>query len=256
MSCTICGRSVLPGAKLCVQCRKALKRARQETVSQLEPMPRRTKANSADKGDRFDVRGGLVRGARAWPYRMRIPASLVALGIVVVTTGYFFSHLRGAVADQPEAEGPGSSQKTLTGGAYVPLPVTPLPSREAPPAELTVQAVGPDAVPAPTIAAKPAVPRPAKAARPRDPAVAAEPPTTRFEPPPPPVASAPPQPDMTPKPVVPDRWQLLSEAIARCAGEGFLGGVICEQRARWQYCEGSWGKVAQCPGAMNSDFQR
>jgi hypothetical protein len=59
-----------------------------------------------------------------------------------------------------------------------------------------------------------------------------------------------------PEPVVPDRWQLLSDAIARCASEGPLGELICVQRARWQHCDGYWGKVAQCPGAMNSDFQR
>jgi hypothetical protein len=45
----------------------------------------------------------------------------------------------------------------------------------------------------------------------------------------------------------PDRWQLMKEAMARCAGENFFKRVACEQGVGLQYCEGYWGKVPQCP---------
>jgi hypothetical protein len=62
-----------------------------------------------------------------------------------------------------------------------------------------------------------------------------------------------PPPQETPPP---DRWQSMSDAIARCGGEGFLAAVICEQRARLQYCDGHWGQVAQCPGGIRNDYPR
>lgn len=262
MSCTICGRSTLPGAKLCIQCKKALKRARQETVSELDPSPRRvpaaTRRSLPENSGGVEGRPVRVRlGGRTSPSRMGLPASLVALGIVVVTTGYFVSHLRGAsdVSDPPAAHESAPLPQALTGGAYVPLPVSPLPNHEAAPAEGAVPGLVHDAVPAATTA--PA--KPAKAARARDPPAAVDPSIARFASSMQPIAppSLPqPEPAPAPEPVVPDRWQLLSEAIARCAGEGVLGGVICEQRARWQYCEGYWGRVAQCPGAIGGDFHR
>jgi hypothetical protein len=254
MRCTICGRTTLPGAKLCLQCKKALKRARQETVSELEPLRRRAPTPSgAREGDRGgpEIRPLRVRlGGRGSPSRLGFPASLVALGVVVVTTGYFVSHLRGAGgALEAPANESAPSQQTLTGGAYVPLPVMPLPTREPTPAADALPVPLHDTVPPAT--AKPAGARTAKAVPARsDLPPATEPSIAATQPDPAP----PPQPEAAPAPAAPDRWQLLSEAVARCAGEGVLAGVICEQRARWQYCDGYWGKVAQCPGAMTSDF--
>jgi hypothetical protein len=57
-------------------------------------------------------------------------------------------------------------------------------------------------------------------------------------------AAAPPPPR-----VVPDRWQNMRDALVQCDSEGIIGGLICGQRVRMQYCDGYWGKVAQCPGA-------
>jgi hypothetical protein len=45
-----------------------------------------------------------------------------------------------------------------------------------------------------------------------------------------------------------DRWQRLDDEISRCTREDFITRVICGQRARFRYCDGYWGKVAQCPG--------
>src|SRR5437773_6636706 len=44
MKCNICGGRTLPGAKLCLPCRAALRRARDDTISELLPLPRRLEA--------------------------------------------------------------------------------------------------------------------------------------------------------------------------------------------------------------------
>src|SRR5207237_7161236 len=44
MKCNICGGRTLPRAKLCLPCRAALRRARDDTVSELLPLPRRLEA--------------------------------------------------------------------------------------------------------------------------------------------------------------------------------------------------------------------
>jgi hypothetical protein len=52
-----------------------------------------------------------------------------------------------------------------------------------------------------------------------------------------------------PSPVV-DRWAQFAEELHRCQAEAFLSRVVCDQRVRIRYCDGYWGKVAQCPGAI------
>ena len=54
----------------------------------------------------------------------------------------------------------------------------------------------------------------------------------------------------------PDKWQLMSAALARCGSEGLLSRYTCEQRVRLQYCDGSWGQVSQCvSGPINDHGQ-
>jgi hypothetical protein len=81
------------------------------------------------------------------------------------------------------------------------------------------------AVPAPA-----ASPPPSKAAAAKAPAVA-------------PPAAAP----------VPDRWQMMAEAMAQCSPAQFFSRLACEQRTRARYCEGFWGQVPQCPNAPTKD---
>jgi hypothetical protein len=49
---------------------------------------------------------------------------------------------------------------------------------------------------------------------------------------------------------VPDHWAQFAEDLHRCERESFLSRVVCDQRVRLRYCDGYWGKVAQCPGGM------
>ena len=51
-----------------------------------------------------------------------------------------------------------------------------------------------------------------------------------------------------PKAPVVDRWSQMSDELSRCTREDFISRVVCDQRVRFRYCNGYWGKVAQCPG--------
>ena len=80
-----------------------------------------------------------------------------------------------------------------------------------------------------------------------------DPPDAVFSPPPEPDKPAP-IPVPPPRPA-PDRWQNMRDALAECDAKGLFDGLICGQRVRIQYCEGYWGKVAQCQGA-NVGYER
>jgi hypothetical protein len=138
-----------------------------------------------------------------------------------------------------------------------PLPPTrPAMSETAPPAALAPKVTAPPAPVAPKKSSAPSGAKPASpgksAAAPRRTAPKApltSPPTSPDPeplPPPAPVTAAAPAP-----PPQPDRWQEMSDALARCGQESFIGRVVCEQRVRLRYCDGYWGKVAQCPDAQN-----
>jgi hypothetical protein len=45
----------------------------------------------------------------------------------------------------------------------------------------------------------------------------------------------------------------MTEDLARCTRENFIERVVCDQRVRVRYCEGYWGKVAQCPSGIAQD---
>jgi hypothetical protein len=45
----------------------------------------------------------------------------------------------------------------------------------------------------------------------------------------------------------------MSEELSRCTRQNFIERVVCDQRVRVRYCDGYWGKVAQCPGAPAPD---
>jgi hypothetical protein len=42
----------------------------------------------------------------------------------------------------------------------------------------------------------------------------------------------------------------MGEELRRCQRESFLSRVVCDQRVRLRFCDGYWGKVAQCPGGV------
>ena len=120
---------------------------------------------------------------------------------------------------------------------------------EAPPA-------GASAAVAPPVEIKPLPAKPSPRAARRSPAEKAP----AAAPAPPAVAPAPEPPPRAPviaaapkaAPVV-DRWMRMNEELSRCTREDFIMRVICDQRVRLRYCDGYWGKAAQCPGNPGRD---
>jgi hypothetical protein len=106
----------------------------------------------------------------------------------------------------------------------------------------------------------PAVDGEAAPARPRERAPR-PPPAVAPPPPPAPVVVEAPPPEPAPPPVVErpiparpvDPWQRMSESLARCAGQELFARLGCEHRVRASYCDGSWGRVPQCPGGLPTD---
>jgi hypothetical protein len=243
--CAICRKPVLPGVKLCGACRAALKRARQVTVSE----------ELSSARPRAQVRRVQARKVPATqspaPADRRGASKRLAAGAGIALAMAIGGLLAFHVLRSP---GPAPA---------VPAPVAPVPAtletgtapdlaavRAEPKASPSAVAV-PRAVPAPPRAAA-AKRAPEPAAPPTDAvperAQVIEPPAP--EPKPIPVA-APPRPAPAP-----DRWQLLASATAACASESLFARVVCEERARLQYCEGYWGLVAQCPRGAFADHGR
>jgi hypothetical protein len=129
---------------------------------------------------------------------------------------------------------------------------TPEPATVAPPPASTPSSAeksGPTPSPAIEPPAKPA-PRPKAQPRPPAPAAVTPPPAPEPELQPAPA----PAPKAAPAPAAPvnDRWAQMNGELARCKGEDFIRRVACDQRVRYRYCQGYWGKVDQCPGGAQT----
>jgi hypothetical protein len=264
MDCTICGKPSLPGAMLCAPCKAALKRARYVTVQEdmrpssvidVRRKPRHARSPGPAAAPRSAPEAVPPQKRAGFPPPTVSPSPDVRLGrrifigIFVVASAmggasYFGQRELGAhpgdTASVPEV--PASEPvRDPAGGVTEPrkeeaaLPPTPVAARVA----------VPQTQPAPAAAV------PAKRVKPSARAAVA----TAYEPfegpnvvrEPEKVAAAP-APALPPPPV-PDRWQNMRDAQAQCDREGLLSGLICGQRVRMQYCDGYWGKVAQCQGA-------
>lgn len=52
----------------------------------------------------------------------------------------------------------------------------------------------------------------------------------------------------------PDRWQRLSEALARCPANDTFARTVCQESLRIESCEGFWGRVAPCPARVEREY--
>jgi hypothetical protein len=267
--CAICQGPVKPGVRLCAQCKAALKRARQVTVSQDYPLPRRTSAHLGERRTRAEARPQpdeplaqptveLVRKPSRWQFA----GAVIVAAVAVSAGGYLALHIARAGEDSVDGWTGKIPWPAALSSTEAPLP----PPRREPGPDSIPNAVSPAALPAATVvdSARPEPGRTpsAKAAKPAPkreiqttPAV---PVVARFA-----AATEPPDPApavipqvVVPQAPPPDRWQLLAEGIASCARENFIAGAICEQRVRLQYCDGYWGQVPQCPSGITNDHGR
>lgn len=217
---------------LCRPCKAALKRARQFTVQALPGTP----ISVTGPGDPFPVAPPPRSERRVSVADRRRRTALAALAVALFAAAAFVGG-RGLATARAEREAP------------VLATIAPLPPVPPPQFALPVPDVLPPAVrhAQPAAAAKRSAIAPALPTRePGDGIPAAAPPASMTA-----LAQAPEASRAAPVMVAaappPDRWQTVSEALARCAEEGGLGGFICDQRVRLNACDGYWGRVAQCP---------
>ncbi len=264
--CEFCGTNVLPGVKLCSECRSALKRARNEPASVLQPLVKR----AADTLERRDRRRAQRREARAAEARAAglvpppveksrlapwfIGALLVAVAVVAASMWAF----HGREGEAVPLSTPVATDAVAPPAASPSAASTAAPAPDA--ATAASAAMSPAATPAAASAATPA--EPAGTVPPAHPAGAHAAPkarrTLRIELPKPeaapqriaapapmaPLAAAPRVPVVA---APPDRRSLLRDAFARCPQDEIVARAVCEQRARIEYCDGLWGSVPQCP---------
>lgn len=255
-SCRICGQPALPAVRLCAQCKAALKRVRHDTVSQQMPMPRRARG-----GDRSHASAPTIDAAASEAPRrggpvawrgMRIPLVLGATVAIVGSAGYFIVRQIHA-ATPPEAVAAAQDGDAARAQDQIPSPTLAIQTASAPVAAPEVAnpgASGRDVAP-PAVAKTKSLARSAKAS---PLAVGPPEPDVRPEPAPPPVVVA-----VAPSPVQrpPDRMQLLAQAFAQCPQDSVVPRMLCEQKARLQFCDGYWGQNPQCPdGAPPSYYSR
>jgi hypothetical protein len=48
--------------------------------------------------------------------------------------------------------------------------------------------------------------------------------------------------------------QALRTELARCASQGMVSRVLCNEQARWKYCntDNRWGRIPECPATGNN----
>ncbi len=233
LKCEFCGSTVLPGAKLCSACRSALKRARHEPSSVLQPLVKRAsdtlqrRRSRKDRDADADAKSAAMIPPPVDTRRGRTPAFVGALAVAVCIVGYVILQHRddGARAD-PSLPAITQPAGVAAGVEHAPPPIAPLaepvppvidPIPEIPkPRHFRVKA------PPPVISPLPLHPAPA------------------VQPVAPPVA-------VLPAPQPPDRKTKLRNAFNACASTDVLAQAFCEQRARNELCDGLWGAVPQCP---------
>jgi hypothetical protein len=273
MRCLICGRLSLPGAKLCLDCKAARKRAFDATVTQpllaaagatrgaAAPLRLLKPSQSVPDVARRAAKMALAAQARSkiaaespprragrWPIIVGA-IGIVAVVVVIGSAGHWFGGgksdtfaavpiERPAVQDSPTAASIVRSLRpgATAAGTAATVPVVANLAAVLPPPAAT-KAV---AAPRPS----PRGQRPEKAPVTLPPPEPSPPPVVAIERPPPPVVREAPR---------PDRWQLMNEAIARCPRDDIPGRFSCEERLRAQYCEGLWGQVAQCASIPYTD---
>ena len=269
MKCNICGGRTLPRAKLCLPCRAALRRARDDTVSELLPLPRRLEAmafaGARTVSQTLDIVGVRRTRRRSNANNSVVPApapsgsspmqttaiALFALAIGFLAYGLAQQLRHGSetsvvqqspmsltVASQPAVSPAALAAEAWRNTALGPLPIESS-MDQAPAAEVPrIDAIkrrrnSPGARPGAKLESTAVAPAEVV------PSIVAAAPKTAAE-------------DIAIL-VVPDRWQSLSAALGRCTTGNLFSRFACQHAARAQFCDGYWGQVAQCPGGVVND---
>ena len=267
MKCMICGGQTLPGAKLCLPCRAALRRARDDTISELLPLPRRREAfafsHSPDIGHpppapaapAAEVAHRRARNRRltsAQLHAAAVVAFVAAAGVLTFIMARELQRERVGAAAVATPAAPAVEARPVVARVSPSTMLGPARDESAPPLVSTAESgpiETPPAIPAPVERRieRQLKPRSAKTTVQIDAAsagAAVEPPLIILAPAPAPAPAV--------RAAPPDRTQVLAAALANCGGD-FFARVGCEQRTRAQYCDGQWGQVPQCPAGIAND---
>jgi hypothetical protein len=260
MSCLICGRTTLPGAKLCADCRSARKRAFAATVTQ--PLLAAAGVGSgrllkpsqsvAATARRAAERALFAKPPPAEPAKLRsrradLMLLAAAIGTILVVSAFAAHRLNVAKLESTQANEPsGLGLRADESRAVAATQPTPL-------ADLTARAVA-------------EMQAAARAPAPSERADAPKRASARQRTPPAEVPTPPVEPVLTtqalavvPAPAVvreaprPDPLQVMNENLAQCANGDLLDRILCDQRVRRQFCDGQWGKVPQCQSGVPND---
>ena len=270
MKCLICGRTCLPGAKLCADCSSARKRAFAATVTQplLEaasarrsgkPLLRPSQSVAAT-ARRTAERALLAKPLVETPAGDVVAASqrmdrifLISAVVAILLVGAFIAYQRHATRapdlSQSNDQPPAATRTTVSEApSMVPAQMAPksVGETQVPPVDVTVPIAD---VPVPKADANKRGPSRSRA---NTGEIAPPPPETA--PPPPaiaaaPVVAAPPAPREAPPA---DPMQQMRDALSQCTG-GLFDRIVCDQRVRREYCDGRWGQVPQCPSGVPND---
>jgi len=275
VKCRICGRATPRGAKLCLQCVAAVKRARDVKTVTTQFLPKAglgtayptTEAPRSASRRRSPRSSWLPTKASGWG----VVAAFALFGAAVGATAYLAVQ---EIGEKPEPVGVPSLptevsvvrpdvEPRVETATVVTTAVT----------DQTDEATGVESMPAAEPSPAGALPQrraPRKAATATHsarntirPSVAAPAPATQIV-----AASADPEPAqertppalasaaIAPAPAARDRWDGMNAALAACSNEAFLAGVVCTERVRLEYCEGFWGQVPQCRAATRPGTPR
>ena len=268
MKCRLCGQPTVGQGKMCVDCVGALRRARKDSTVPGDTAPRSSDANDTATTT-IAVPGRPVMSTSRFASRRFVSW---ATGCLLVTASVYFgerlldpgpAEVAAAIVKSPPgvaapppvsdamSASPGSASiqpeasRTTVGPATPVQPVTPVaaPKGSTPPAISLAAGKKSDpsttkAVPSPDPTALALSDPAAKAVSSRSTDAA------RSAPDPTPARVA--QAATAPMAETAGRDRVLASALARCSEAGFLSGVICEQKARLEYCEGAWDRIPQC----------
>jgi len=281
VKCRICGRPSLKGAKLCDECVAAVKRARHVNTltSEFLPQPgRRISAPLPLRAPSPSQRPATHRRStrRSWmptrPADWRVLIAFTVFGVALIGTAYLAFQEIAEPGTQAQIAPAVDTSATRDHASWMPTdapaegasvergPLKAAESAAMPPVEIPPAVVqSPQAAPLPeTRSRKAAMENRRKLAMRTNPPHSSEvsdEARTAIAASEAAVASSP-APAAVAEPAVPDRWETMNAALAACSREGFLAGVMCTERVRYQYCEGYWGRVPQCRAAARSDTSR
>ena len=272
MKCMICSSKALPGSKLCKPCRSALRRARDDTISELMPLPRRMDALAWQYSQGGSTRLQLMEipappseGQRIGPWRdlwlraWDAAGALRTAGLALVTLAvgglaFIGTQQMRFESDQNAARAALAAPTAEPQTRISPTSLVEAARESAPAFSETPIVETPVAAPPQPAAARP---RRAAADRPRAPAARVTPtedPIAAFaaEETPRPAVVAALSPPAVASPQL-DRWQTLSAALSRCAAFDVWNRSICEQAARSRHCDGVWGQNGMCVAGVVND---